>query len=165
MCTLPSPYIRGGCPPFDFNLDEDDVLISFDVVSMYTFVPVHEAIKEAANWLYSGEFEVSPVSKETFVKLLQLSSTDVAMATHDGYYVQKDGFTMGSTPAPHLANISLANKETQIKDDAKLFERYMDDIIRTIKVKDIDDKLTETNNLHPNLSLPLNLRKMVKYHF
>ena len=49
---------------------------------------------------------------------------------------------------PQLANIWLANKEAQIKDDAKLFERYMDDIIRTIKAEDIDGKLTEINNLH-----------------
>ena len=52
----------------DLNLDEDEVLVSFDVVSLYTFVPVHEAIQEAADRLYCGQFEVPPVSKETFVK-------------------------------------------------------------------------------------------------
>ena len=106
-----------------------------------------------------------PVSKETFVKLLQLSSTDVAMATHDGYYVQKDGLAMGSPPAPQLAIIWLANKEAQIKDDAKLFERYMDDIIRTIKAEDIDKKLTEINNLHPNLKFTIEREKDGKIPF
>ena len=72
------------------------------------------------------------------------------MSTHDGYYVQKDGLAMGSPPAPQLANIWLANKEEHIKDDAKLFERYMDDIIRTIKAANIDRKVEEINNLHPN---------------
>ena len=94
-----------------------------------------------------------------------MSSTDVAMATHDGYYVQKDGLAMGSPPAPQLANIWLANKETQIKDDAKLFERYMDDIIRTIKVEDIDDKLNEINNLHPNLKFTIEYEKDGKIPF
>ena len=87
------------------------------------------------------------------------------MATHDGYYVQKDGLAMGSPPAPQLANIWLANKEAQIKDDAKLFERYMDDIIRTIKVEDIDDKLNEINNLHPNLKFTIEYEKDGKIQF
>ena len=106
-------------------------------IFQYTNVAVQEAIVEAADRLYCGEFEIPPVSKETFIKLLKLASTDVAMSTHDGYYIQKDGLAMGSPPAPLLANIWLAKKEIIIKDDAKLFERYMDDIIRTINSEKI----------------------------
>ena len=36
------------------NLDSNEILISYDVVSLYTNVPVDEAIEEAANLLYSG---------------------------------------------------------------------------------------------------------------
>ena len=78
----------------DITLDDDEVLVSFDVVSLYTNVPVDEAIQEAADRLYSGEFETPPVTKDTFIKLITLASTDVIMSTHDGYYVQKDGLVM-----------------------------------------------------------------------
>ena len=115
-------------------LDEGEVLVSFDFVSLYTNVPVLEAIQEAADSLYCGEFETPPVSKETFIELLKLASTNVVMLTSDGYYVQKDGLAMGSPPAPLLANIWLSNREKHLKDDAKLFERYMDDIIRSIQL-------------------------------
>ena len=40
---------------------------------------------------------------------------------------------MGGKPAPPFTNIWLAKFEPDIKDSAKLFERYMDDIIREIK--------------------------------
>ena len=99
------------------------MLVSFDVVSLYTNVPVLEAIQEAADRLYYGEFETPPVSKGTFIELLKLASTNVVMLTSDGYHVQKDGLAMGSPPAPLLANIWLSNREKHLKDDAKLFER------------------------------------------
>merc|ERR1711965_1186350 len=85
------------------------------------------------------------------MKLLKMSSTNVVMATHDGYYVQKDGLAMGSPPAPLLANIWLSKYEPQLRDNAKLFERYMDDVIRNIKVSHADLKLEEINQIHDNL--------------
>ena len=63
------------------------------------------------------------------------------MSTHSGYYRQIDGLAMGSQPAPPLANIWLSKFEQLIKDDAKLYERYMDDILRTIKRSLIEAKL------------------------
>ena len=102
----------------DLKLSEDEILISFDVVSLYTNVPVAEAMQEAADRLYSGEFETPPISKETFLKLLKISSTNVIMATHDGYYIQKDGLAMGSPPAPLLANIWLSKYEPQMRENA-----------------------------------------------
>ena len=139
----------------DIELEDDEVLVSFDVVSLYTNVPVLEAIEEAADRLYCGEFETPPVSKDTFVELLKLASTNVIMSTHDGYYMQKDGLAMGSPPAPLLANIWLAKREPAIKDNAKFFERYMDDIIRSIKQNAIEDKLVMINNLHNNLKFTI----------
>ena len=41
------------------------------------------------------------VHRDTFVILAKIASCEVLMLTHDGYYVQKDGLTMGSPPATH----------------------------------------------------------------
>ena len=135
----------------DLELEDGEVLVSFDMVSLYTNVPVKEAIKLAAEELYSGGVECPPVSKDAFLKLLELCSTNVIMSTHDGYYIQKDGLAMGSPPAPLLANTWLANMEDVMRGDAKLFGRYMDDVIRSISGEHVESKLTELNNIHPNL--------------
>ena len=135
----------------ELRLEEGEVLVSFDVVSLYTNVPVNEAIMEAADRLYSGDFETPPVSKLTFIKLLELCSTNVIMLTSEGYFCQKEGLAMGSPPAPILANIWLSKYESVLKDDATLFERYMDDVIRTIQRNRIEQKLIEINQIHPNL--------------
>ena len=116
------------------TLDADEVLISFDVKSLYKNVPVKEAIQEAAERLYSGDVKAPSFDKKTFIILDTLSCTNVLMQTHDGTCKQIDGLAMGSPPAPPLSNIWLSKYEPNIEDDAKLFELDMDDIVRTIKV-------------------------------
>ena len=143
----------------DGTLDPDEVVISFDVSLLYTNVPVNEAIEEAADHLCSGDFPTPPVSKETFITLTKLSTTNVILSTHDGLYRQIDGLAMGSQPAPPLANIWLSKFEPDIKDDAKIFERYMDDILRTIKAEMIETKLHAINGLHPNLKLTIEVEQ------
>ena len=71
------------------TLEFDEVIISFDVTSLYTNVPVKEAIQEAADRLYSGD--VQAPSKERFITLATISCTKVILLTHDGAYRQIDG--------------------------------------------------------------------------
>ena len=62
---------------------------------------------------------------------------------------------MGSPPAPLLANGWLSKFVSAIKGDAKLFSRYMDDIIRSIKRHEIDNILHAINALHPSLKFTI----------
>ena len=62
---------------------------------------------------------------------------------------------MGSPAAPHLANGWMSQYDQIIQGDAKLYDRYMDDILREIKRGDAEQKLTEINALHPNLSFTI----------
>ena len=64
------------------TLEEGEELVSFDIVSLYTNVPVLEAIQVCADLLYSGRYTTPPVDKETFIKLTKIASCDVFMLTH-----------------------------------------------------------------------------------
>ena len=125
--------------------------MSFDVSSLYTNVPVMEAIEICTEYLYSGDHERPTVDRDTFITLAKIASCDVLMSTHDGYYQQVDGLAMGSPPAPHLANGWLSQFDDTIKGDAVFYARYMDDIIQNIKRVQIEQKLTAINGLHPSL--------------
>ena len=81
------------------------------------------------------------------------------MSTHGDTYQQIDGLAMGLPPPPPLSNIWLSKYEPAIKDDAKLFEQYMDDILRTIKESLTENKLSEINSLHPNLKFTLEVEQ------
>ena len=67
-------------------LDDDEELISFDVQSLYTSIPVYEAINVCTDLLFSGEIWIPPVDLDTFKQLLEISSHNVLMLTCDGYY-------------------------------------------------------------------------------
>lgn len=76
----------------------------------------------------------------------------MVLSTHDDFYKQVDGLAMGRAPTPLLANGWLSQFENLIiKDDAKIYERYMDDVVREIKCSQVEQKLEEINNIHKNL--------------
>ena len=83
------------------KLNNDECLVSFDIKSLYTNVPVQEAINICADLLFSSR--QLNIDKETFITLAKLSSCDI-ICSHDGFYRQVDGLAMGSAPAPHIAN-------------------------------------------------------------
>ena len=90
--------------------------MSFDVVLLYQCnVPVKEAIQVAADLLYDGKNARLTVSKETFIKLAEISSCDVIMQTHNSFYKQTNGLAMGNPPA---ANLNLANARMSQFNDA-----------------------------------------------
>ena len=138
------------------TLDEDEEMVSFDVVSLYTNIPVMEAIDVCTDLLYAQSVDKIPkVDKETFKKLAMLASCNVIMATHDGFYYQTDGLAMGSPPAPFLANGWLSQFDGVIQGESRIFFRYMDDILQDLKKRNCESKLQEINSLHPNLKFTI----------
>ena len=127
------------------RLEEDEELVSFDVSSLYTNVPVLEAIDVCTDLLYNGKNPAPPMDRETFKLLAQISSYDVVMSTHRGYCKHTDG----------LANDWLSRYDSVIGQGSKVYYRYMDDIIRDIKKNCIDAKLAEINDLHPSLKFTI----------
>ena len=132
------------------KLEDDEELVSFDVVSLYTNVPVLESINVCADLLFNKV--LLPIDKDTFITLAKIASCNVLMLTHDGYYTQIEGLAMGSPPAPHLANGWMSQFDSDIKGESKLYFRYMDDILKDNKKINIEQKLHDINTLHESLT-------------
>ncbi len=134
----------------NISLSDEEQLISFDVTSLYTNVPVRESILHCADLLFK-HVQMKSIDKETFITLAELACCNVVFATHRGYFTQQDGLAMGSPPAPHLANGWLSKFDNTIKGDSDLYERYMDDVLCSVRKSDVDERLSIINNLHDNL--------------
>ena len=61
--------------------------------------------------------------------------------------------------SPLLANGWLSKYNPIVKDQAKLYARYMDDILRTIKRELKEAKLAEINDYHPSLRFTMEEEK------
>ena len=113
----------------------DETMVSFDVSSLFTNVPLMETIDIVISRLYSEDAVITPpIKKEIFRKMLVLCSQGMFVYNND-WYEQIDGVAMGSPLAPSLANMFLAhiecqlllNKSTYPSNFPKLYLRYVDD--------------------------------------
>ena len=76
-----------------------DIIVS----SLYTNVPVMEAILYCADLLYKmPPHQRPPINRDTFITLAKIASCDVIMSTHDGFYKQVDGLATSSSSSKRL---------------------------------------------------------------
>ena len=145
----------------NYVLSPTDVMVSFDVVSLFTNVPLNETIDIVADYVYASD-SVHPVpkfSKNIFIKLLK-KATGGMFLYKDKLYRQIDGVAMGGPLGPTLANFFLGHLETKlfmgIDFAPSLYLRYVDDIFAVFR--SVSDKLAffdRLNNQHPNLKFTL----------
>ena len=91
------------------NLDPSSVfLCSFDILSLFTNVPLAETIQICADALYSSEHPPAPFPWQIFVELMEMATSSVEFSFNDIMHRKIDGVAMGSPLGPALANILLA---------------------------------------------------------
>ena len=140
-----------------FPIQSGRYLVSFDVTSLFTNVPLQETIDIVADYIFNDENPTIPdMEKDDFIKLLQLA-TEGMFLYRDKLYRQIDGVAMGSPLGPTLANFVLAHIESKIFAEhknyyPKLYCRYVDDIFAVFDKQDaILEFLNLLNSQHPNL--------------
>ena len=89
-------------------------IVSFDVVSLFTNVPLSETIELIINRLYAdGNPYAIPFDKVVFRKLMFMATQGLFMYK-DKLYKQIDGVTMSSCLGPTLANFFLGCLEEKL---------------------------------------------------
>ena len=152
--NIPCRYSLASTNEFLDNLrqsvfDPADKIVSFDVVSLYTNIPLAETIDIVVEDLYAEKSKkIPPVDKKVFKRLLQMATGGMFMYK-DALYKQVDGVAMGSPLGPSLANFFLGHiEETKLfKDDNYypiVYLRYVDDIFAVFE---------EGTTYHPFLKL------------
>ena len=107
-------------------------MISFDVESLFTNIPLNETIELAINLMIDKTPNIE-ITKPKLRKLF-VFATKQTHFTFDGImYDQIDGVAMGSPLAPALANLFLGHHENKWLSDPKaneviFYKRYVDDI-------------------------------------
>ena len=85
-------------------------MVSFDVVSLFTNIPLDECIDLAIKYIYQGNpgLGISPTDLKT---LFPFATAQTHFSFKGVFYDQIDGVAMGSPLAPVLANLFMGHHE------------------------------------------------------
>ena len=107
-------------------------MVSFDVVSVFTNVPLLETNELVIERLYdNNNSNAIPFEKSVFRQIMFMATLGLFMF-NDKLYKQIDGVTMGSSLGPTLANFFLGSLKKNFFENncnvvPKLYLRYIDD--------------------------------------
>ena len=87
-------------------------MVSLDVDSLFTNVPLDESIKICIDELFKSDMTVSGLDEREMFEMLSLTLKESAILFDNKYYSQIDGVAMGSPLGPTLANIFLCYHES-----------------------------------------------------
>ena len=99
------------------KLDEDEILVSFDVVSLFTNVPVDEVCTIAKERLLLDNtlhLRIT-LSRENIYVLLKLCLSTTWFQLREKFYEQIHGAPMGSPLSPVMANLFMEEFEKKLK--------------------------------------------------
>ncbi|CAF3862070.1 unnamed protein product, partial [Rotaria sp. Silwood1] len=132
-------------------------MVSFDIVSLYTNIPLAETIQIILDHLYKDRTPPTTIPRDDMKKLLEFATQDSHFLFNGKIYDQKDGVSMGSPLAPLLAEIFLQDFEKKHLPSFKekgivYWKRYVDDTFvlldPKVSAKEIAAQLSQC---HPSL--------------
>ena len=85
-------------------------MVSFDVESLFTNIPLIESINLAVDYIMKGNPDIK-LGRENLTKLFFFATARTHFSFLGNFYDQIDGVAMGSPLAPVLANLFMGHHE------------------------------------------------------
>ena len=151
------------------KINPGEILVSYDVSSLFTNVPLDEAIDILArkafknNW-FNDTYDLN-LTRTDLVDLLHVATEGQLFQFDGALYEQTDGVAMGSPLGPPLANVFMCSIEGSVKSQGKLpefYRRYVDDtLVRMPDLAAATQFLDTLNHAHSAVSFTMEVeRKM-----
>lgn len=155
-------YIKNSFEFKDFidkvQIPDDYILISLDVTSLYTNIPINliEQIIDS-KWQSIEPFTTLP--KDEFQKALKLTLTTNYFQFEGNFFKQLDGVAMGSPISSIIAQLVMEYAEDQIIDNLDFgilfYKRYVDDCLLAIPKDKEQEILNAFNAFHHKLQFTI----------
>ena len=133
--TQPS-YIKDTTDFINFiektKIDQDTILVSMDVTSLYTNIPQEEGINTVCNAYEKFYKHNIPIPTHYLREILGLILNENSFQFNGENFLQTSGIAMGTKMAVSFANIFMAEIETKIIEQCETkpreWKRYIDDV-------------------------------------
>ena len=141
---------------FAFNNSMQDVsLVSLDVKSLFTNVPLNLVVEFIDRKIESGHIQI-PIPKPEFIALIELCVNNNYFQFEGKFYRQSFGISMGSPLSPVLAGLFMEYFESELlptlSNLPKFWTRYVDDVFLIWPNSiDFNSFINELNSLVPSI--------------
>lgn len=116
------------------ELQDNEILVSFDVAALFPSVPIEKTLEIVENWLLKNKISAEKIS--LYLNATRLCMKESFFQFNDKFYKQTNGTSMGNSLSPFIANIFMAHFETSLSENAifpRVWIRYVDDVCAIIK--------------------------------
>lgn len=141
------------------RIEEDDLLASFDVVSLFTNIPINEVGNVIAERLLPKGLSVD------YPRLTHFVISKTYFKWNDTFFEQTSGSPMGSPLSPAVASIFMEHLEEKILNSSQLkpkcWLRYVDDVfvVWPHGRQTLDEFLEHANRQHRNIQFTMELEE------
>ena len=136
-------------------------MVSFDVESLFTNIPLIESIDLAVDYIMKGNPDIK-LGRENLTKLFFFATAQTHFSFLGNFYDQIDGVAMGSPLAPVLANLFMGHHEKHWLEnynsgiDIEFYRRYVDDTFALFNTEqDVLSFFSYINSQHPNIKVTM----------
>ncbi|XP_062556934.1 uncharacterized protein LOC134221765 [Armigeres subalbatus] len=154
-----------------FQTNEDEVLFSLDVVSLYTNVPVDFAL-ECLEERWEEVEQHTNIDKTSFIDAVKLVLESTFFVYQGKVYGQTFGVPMGSPLSPVIANVVMEKLEQECRNkleeeqiSLRLYRRYVDDCMCVAKNEHIQKIVDTFNSFHDRLQFTVEVEMEGKIKF
>ena len=139
-------------------------IASFDVKSLFTNVPVDEAIQAIKKVIEKTNDNDLPLPKDDYLNLVELCMKFGCFTYNGEEYFQHSGLAMGSPLSPVAACLFMEFLEEEhflkILGNDSLWLRYVDDVVVVVpKEKNLTEELKKLNSVHGNIEFTIEEEK------
>ena len=145
------------------TLEDDEVLVSFDVVSLFTNVPTDLAIEVARKRLENDETleERTCLDVDDIIRLLKMCLDATYLTFRNTHYQQTFGTAMGSPVSVTVANLVMEEVESKALSTftpaLRFWKRYVDDTCTAIPSRLVTSFHDHLNGVNEHIQFTLEM--------
>ncbi|XP_041984078.1 uncharacterized protein LOC121736760, partial [Aricia agestis] len=139
------------------RLRDSEQLVSFDILSLFTCLPIQQCIEIVTRRLRENDLPVE------YADLLEHCLTSGYMLCNYDFYRQVDGVAMGSPVSPVVADIFMEDFEKLALESSPIqptfYKRYVDDTLTILPSDKVSIFLEHLNSLNSKIQFTMELEK------
>ncbi|UYV75030.1 hypothetical protein LAZ67_12002186 [Cordylochernes scorpioides] len=147
----------------NLKLNEHEIMVSFDVKSLFTNINRSLALKELKEYfeVKRQDCTIKGLEIDEMIEGFRLCLENIYFRYGAKFYRQKDGTAMGCPTSMIIADIVMASidRKSILIEGIKIWGRYIDDVFAVIQKEKLNEIIVKLNNLEIGIEFTVETEK------